>query len=292
MAGLKETRERIKSVKNTKKITYAMKLVSAAKLGKAQDAAKSFSYYNENLQNLLANTKIAMQGSTAVHPLTTERDKIKKSAVIVVGASRGLCGAFNANVNKAVENFIAETKGEIDFYLYGKKPAEYFRNKSINYKESFENLTDYPDTWGIEKTLEKLIDSYLKQEIDAVYIIYTNFVSALNMHAKPEKILPLNLEFTSENIEVARDVSLPAKFEPSVSEVYSELLPRVIKANLRRATLDSKAGEHASRMTAMDAATKNAGDLIDSLTLTYNKARQSGITSEMLDIVGGAEAIK
>lgn len=286
MAGLKETRERIKSVKNTKKITYAMKLVSAAKLGRAQDAAKSFSAYNESLTGLLNSTLKAMDG-VASHELTTKKANVSKVAVIVVGANRGLCGAYNANVNKAVDAFIADKGEGLELYVYGKKPAEHCRAKNIHYAESFENLSDYPETWGIEKTLDKLVNDFVENKVQEVYVIYTKFKSALSMEAIAQKLLPLTVEATDEEVECSK----PEKFEPSAEEVYSELLPRVIRASLRRATLDSKAGEHASRMTAMDAATKNAGDLIDGLTLTYNKARQTGITSEMLDIVGGAEAI-
>lgn len=288
MAGLKETRERINSVKNTKKITYAMKLVSAAKLGRAQDAAKSFSIYNESLTGLLNNTLRAMDG-VATHPLTSKKESVNKIAVIVVGANRGLCGGFNANVNKALDAFIASKSENLDFYIYGKKPAEYFRSKKIEYVESYENLSDYPDAWGIENTLDKLVNEFSENKVQEVYVIYTKFKSALSMQAISNKLLPLTVEKAEEEQEV--EGSKPEKFEPSAKDVYSELLPRVIRASLRRAILDSKAGEHASRMTAMDAATKNAGDLIESLTLTYNKARQNGITSEMLDIVGGAEAI-
>jgi F-type H+-transporting ATPase subunit gamma len=294
MAGLKETRERIKSVKNTKKITYAMKLVSAAKLGKAQDAAKGFANYCRDLNSILTQALNEIDTQAVQQPLTEVREQIKKIGLIVIGANRGLCGPYNSSINKALSKFVKEQAGRpIEMLIIGTKPAEFCRNNSIEYQTNFTDFGDNVDGWDLERVLEQAISSFTAKSIDECYMLYTRYNSAISMQATVEKILPLDV-LSAASATGVKNQAAPGTvlFEPSVTEVFSELLPRVLAAKLRKAALDSKAGEYASRMTAMDAATKNAGELVETLTLKYNKARQNAITADMLEIVGGAEAVK
>jgi F-type H+-transporting ATPase subunit gamma len=297
MGGLKEIRRRLKSVNNTKKITYAMKLVSAAKLRKTQEAVARSRAYTDALKGVLAQLQA---GSEFSHPLLEAKPEVKKIRVLVLGGARGLCGAFNTNVNRQVEIFFREKgeKGTIDINatILGKKPAEYFRRVNKPYVEAIEILPDDPTAWPTDDVCQRLEVEFLRGDFDELYILYTRFRSAISMKATVERLFPLDRE--------ALVVAQPAAavgggaatgntlFEPSPQLVFDAVVPRIVRAMVRQAALDTKASEHASRMTAMDNATKNAKDLIHGLTLKRNKLRQTGITSQLLDIVGGAEALK
>lgn len=294
MAGLKEIKIRIKSVANTKKITYAMKLVAATKMRGAQEAVIRSKQYSESLLSLLKSVLSASDKSSLEHSFLQKRS-IKKIRLIVVGANRGLCGSYNANVNKAVESFYREQAEEnpqatIDAVLLGNKPIEFFKREKLSVKKAYNDLSENPEDWPLLEICQNAENDFENGEIDALYVIYTNFKSALSMTAKAEKLLPISIDELEEDSEaVAASVAL---FEPSADEVFNALLPRLLRMTVHQSALDAKAGEHASRMTAMDSATKNAGELIKSLTLKYNKLRQASITSEILDIVGGANALE
>lgn len=294
-AGTKELRRRIKSVGNTKKITYAMKLVSAAKLRKAQEAVASSREYTDALTRMLGELSSELAGDEErSHPLLTARDQVRRVRVIVIGGSRGLCGAYNSNVHKRIEAFARERAGiELSWTLIGKKPAEHFRRIRRAYESSYETLSEDPNSWPFDEFVGAAERAFLEGEVDEVWLLYTRFRSALSMSVVTEKLLPMDAAALSRTATVQESASVAGAtlFEPSAAELFSALLPRILQASVRQAALDAKASEHGSRMTAMDSATKNASDLARRLQLRYNKLRQSGITAELLDIIGGAEAI-
>lgn len=307
MAGLKEIRRRLKSVNNTKKITSAMKLVSAAKLRKTQESVVRSRGYTDSLKGVLAQLQ---GGSEFTHPLLEARQSVKRIRILVLGASRGLCGAFNTNINRRVEALYRElaTKypgSEVSSVLLGKKPAEYFRRIGRQYLEAIENIADDPNSWPIQEICQKLEIDFIRGDFDELHIVYTRFKSAISQTAVAERLLPLDRDTVASNVVATAGSEVIAAgselalasigitlFEPNPQRVFDAVVPRIVRATVRQAAFDTKASEHASRMTAMDNATKNAKELIHSLTLTRNKLRQSGITSQLLDIVGGAEALK
>lgn len=260
-----------------------MKLVSATKLKKTQEVVGKSKEYTKALKRLVEEVKL--QTSELSNPLLEER-AVKKVLFVVIGASRGLCGGYNTNINKMLESNLKKYP-QADIIILGKKPAEYLRRTKRSYTKSFEELGDDVSTWPIQPILNDAIDSFLEKKYDEVYLLYTQFRSALSMNPVVEKLLPMGSDASAES---ASGVHADVKFEPSPKAVFDALLPRLLRAQLQQAALDSKTGEHGARMTAMDAATKNAGDITKSLTLQYNKVRQAGITAELLDILGGAEA--
>lgn len=293
VAGLKEIERRLKSVKNTKKITYAMKLVAAVKLRKAQESATRAREYTEALANLLQN--VSGEKSDYSHPLLQAKEKVSRVRMIVVGGNRGLCGPYNSNLNKKCDEFIrTHSDYEIDAVLLGRKPAEHFRRRGHTINSSYEELPESPALWPIQEVCQKLEIDFLKNGIDEVYLFYTKFYSAMSMSVECQKLLPFDTSDTlisSDQSSKAEPSSASALFEPSPEEVFQALIPRIVRSQVLQAAFDAQASEQGSRMTAMDAATSNASDLIDSLKLTHNKLRQAGITAELLDIIGGAEAI-
>lgn len=297
MAGLKEIKRRLKSVNNTKKITYAMKLVSAAKLRKAQEAVVKSRAYTEELGKLMTSLAAEQAGSDFEHPLMQKRESVKNIRLVVIGGGRGLCGGYNSNVNKKAEAFMREkgASANVEAVIVGKKPAEFFRRIKRTYLESFEKLPEDANVWPIDEICQQLEVDFVSGKFDEAYIIYTKFKSALSINVMCDKILPMSAEVPAGGKAAAvAEHAAPSGvtlFEPSAQAVFAAILPRVLRTRVRQAALDSKASEHGSRMTAMDAATKNASELSGQLRLKRNKLRQSGITAELLDIIGGAEAI-
>ncbi len=296
MAGLKDIKRRIRSVKNTKKITYAMKLVSAAKLRKAQDAVKAAREYTDALGELLGQV---LSGDVANnHPLMNERKEIKNIILLVVGGSRGLCGGYNTNVNKNVELTLkrlqeSNPEAKIESILIGKKPVEHYKLMKRTPLDTYIELPEDANKWPIDEICAVLEGKFLNEEVDEVHMLYTRFKSAMSQDVISEKILPVSASSLGEvtsSTEESEESQVEAIFEPSAAAVFEAIIPRVLRTMVRQAGLDAKASEHGSRMVAMDAATKNAGELADKLTLTHNKLRQTAITAELLDIIGGAEA--
>jgi F-type H+-transporting ATPase subunit gamma len=294
MAGLKEIRRRLKSVKNTKKITSAMKLVAAAKLRKTQEAVVRSRAYTDALKGVLSQLQ---GGSEFSHPLLEPRSTVKRVRVLVLGANRGLCGGFNTNINRRVDALYKELAAkhpgcEIDTVILGKKPAEHYRRIGRVYLDAQESLSDDPTNWPTQEVCQDQEIAFLKGEIDELYVVYTRFRSAISMVATSERLLPLDKEALASAHTQTGAASGVTLFEPNPQRVFDAVVPRIVRAIVRQASFDTKASEHASRMTAMDNATKNATELIHALTLKFNKLRQTGITSQLLDIVGGAEALK
>ncbi len=299
MAGLKEIASRLKSVKNTKKITSAMKLVSAAKLRRAQEAVSRTREYTKALQTLVVG--IARESAQSIaHPLLQAHEQVRRIRFIVIGGSRGLCGGYNSNLQKLVESYSREIlkshpNATIDYVLVGRKPAEYFRRINRPTVATYETLPEDPNLWPIEEIASLGEDAFLRGEIDEAYLIFTRFRSAISVKPVAERFLPLDTESVTAPGQTAASgpvASGTTISEPSANELFAELLPRVLRGRVRQAGLEAKASEFGSRMTAMDNATKNANELCDQLRLTANKLRQTNITSQLLDIVGGAEALK
>jgi len=298
MAGLKELKRRLQSVKNTRKTTYAMKLVSAAKLRRVQETVVRAREYQVALEDLLSQLVAtdSGEGKNLKHPLIEARagNIERENLLIVVGGSRGLAGGYNANLLRALDRYLDEQPKEPKIIVIGRKPAEYLRRRGFKLLNSFESLPEDPFDWPIETILQSIVLQFIEQSIKEVVVLYTHFSSALSVLPRFERVLPLSVNSKGKAISSNNrsEHSKKLLLEPSRGEVLDQLLPRILQTKIRHFCFHAKASEHGSRMTAMDAATKNADELTYKLQLTYNKVRQSGITSELLDILGGAEAIK
>jgi F-type H+-transporting ATPase subunit gamma len=284
MANLKEIRNRITSVSSTMQITSAMKMVSAAKLKKAQDAITAMRPYAEKLTELIQNLSASLEGDFAGQ--YTEQREVKKVLLVVVTSNRGLCGAFNANVLKQVKNLTETTYAgkEVGIFAIGKKANDAFvKTNSVvaNHSSIFDDLT-FDNAAHIAETLTQL---FATGEYDKIELVYNQFKNAATQIVVTEQFLPL------APIETAQVTTSDYIFEPTKEEIVLTLIPKSLKTQLYKAVRDSFAAEHGARMTAMHKATDNATELRNQLKLTYNKARQAAITNEILEIVGGAEAL-
>ncbi len=282
MANLKEIRNRISSVSSTMQITSAMKMVSAAKLKKAQDAITAMRPYSDKLTQMLVN----LSSSVDFENVYLSPRKVKNKLIVCITSNRGLCGAFNSNVIKKCLEIANSSDENVSFLCIGKKGGDIL---SKNYKvvqsnnEVFDDLT-FENTSAIA---EKLMSMFLNKEFDSVQIVYNKFKNAATQIVIQEEYLPIENNDSENNQKESSDYI----FEPSQIEIISELIPKSLKTQLYKSIRDSYASEHGARMTAMHKATDNATELRDQLKLTYNKARQAAITNEILEIVGGAEAL-
>jgi F-type H+-transporting ATPase subunit gamma len=282
MANLKEIRIRIGSVSSTMQITSAMKMVSAAKLKKAQDAITAMRPYSNKLSELMKSLS-----GTSRDKLYSQKREIKNVLVIAISSNRGLCGAFNANIFKEITNFKSKDEFKntnIDFLTIGKKINDSL-SKNVNVIQNDSELFDNLNYENVSLIAEKLMSLFLDQNYDHIELIYNSFKNAATQIIKSEQFLPIPLN------ESKTSDSLDYIFEPSQDSIISTLIPKSLKMQLFKAIRDSFASEHGARMTAMHKATDNASELRDELKLTYNKARQASITNEILEIVGGAEAL-
>jgi len=306
MAGLKEIKRRLASVNNTKKITYAMKLVATAKLRKAQEEVVGFRRYRSALSAMHESLQAAFdekpddQEEVGSYLLAEER-AVKSVCLLIVGGFRGLAGGYNSNVNKAIDatlKNVAENYpgASVSAVVIGKKPCEHLRKRRVKIEKAYEKLPDSVAKWPLGEIVDSLVFEYRSGKVDKTFLIFTEFRSALSQNVNAKQVLPF-LGNLSDVEGVGAKINSVVKgvgnviCEPSIKEVLAEVVQRMVKAELVYASLNAQASEHGSRMTAMDAATKNASDLVDGLRLTYNKLRQSGITAELLDIIGGAEAV-
>jgi F-type H+-transporting ATPase subunit gamma len=286
MATLKAIRKRIGSIRNTQQITKAMKMVAAAKLRRAQEAAIAARPYAEKMVELLKN--VAARVSPEAHPLLKVREE-KKIHLLVFTSDRGLCGGYNANLIRAAEAFIRRegASKEIQLTLVGRKGADHFRRRRAAIADRHVNvLAAVPNELAAE-IAERIIDRFVKGEADAVYILYSRFRSALSQVPTLEKLLPVALSQTEHPEQLTEYL-----YEPDIEALLSSLLPNVAEVAIFRALLEATASEHGARMTAMDSATSNASKMMGSLTLQMNRARQASITRELMEIVGTAEALK
>lgn len=291
MANLKEVRNRIASVQSTQQITKAMKMVSAAKLKRATNAIVQLRPYATKLKEILGNLSASLEGSTS--PFIEEREP-NKVLIVAVSSNRGLAGAFNMNVIKTANNLIAEKyseqlkKGNVSIVAIGKKAQDFYEKRGYNvignnnevYADlSFENVT---------QITEAIMNGFVKGKYDRVEVVYNRFKNAAVQILTSEQLLPLP---KSEETTEAKTTNVDYILEPSQEEIVTQLIPKSIKIQLYKAVLDSHASEHGARMTSMDKATENAGDLLKSLKLAYNQARQAAITTELTEIVSGAAAL-
>lgn len=291
MANLKEVRIRIASVTSTQQITKAMKLVSATKLRRAQNAITLMRPYAVKLNGILSN----LSDSIDVDSLKVYFDSrpVKNVLLVVITSDRGLCGSFNANVIKMANKTINEkyavqkASGGVSVIGIGKKGHEYFSKQSVNYIDTFKDALLTPNSETGFAVGEFILNQYNSGKFDAVEIVYNQFKNAATQILSAEQLLPINTaSFASESVKKNDYI-----FEPSKEEILLELIPRILKTQLFRCMLDSLASEHGARMIAMDKATDNAGELLKSLKVEYNRVRQAAITTEISEIVGGAAAL-
>ena len=285
MANLKEIRNRITSVSSTMQITSAMKMVSAAKLKKAQDAITAMRPYAEKLTELLQNLSATLDGDTGGE--FTKQREIKKVLIVAITSNRGLCGAFNSNIIKEVKSRAEFYAGkQVDVFAIGKKGNDILK-KTNTIADNQSAIFDQLSFDNAALIAENIMSKFVAGEYDRVELVYNQFKNAATQIIKTEQFLPL-APIESEQIAASGDYI----FEPSKEEIVLTLIPKSLKTQLYKAIRDSFAAEHGARMTAMHKATDNATELRDQLKLTYNKARQAAITNEILEIVGGAEALK
>lgn len=286
MANLKEIRNRIASVQSTMQITSAMKMVSAAKLKKAQDAITAMRPYSSKLTELLQSLSATLEGDSG-SVYATERS-VNKVLLVSLTSNRGLCGGFNANVIKQTIRTADTTYAgkQVDLFTIGKKGDDILK-KSYTVVENHNEIFDRLTFDNVAAVAETLMELYTNGTYDKIVLIYNHFKNAANQVVLTEQFLPI----VQEQKEVANAAPLDYIFEPSKQEIVETLIPKSLKTQLYKAVRDSFASEHGARMTAMHKATDNAKDLSNQLKLTYNKARQAAITNEILEIVGGAEAL-
>lgn len=296
MANLKDIRVRIESTKNTQQITKAMKLVSAAKLRKAQHQIVGMRPYAISLLKAIANIAISQRASQGTsHPLLTAKDTVTKVLLIVISSDRGLCGSFNSSIIKYTENYLRENADKyekLDLIFMGKRAAEYFQKRKVNILDISHRL-DRDISYDLAAQLsEKAMKYFLSGDYDEVHIIYNEFKSAISQKVVDEPLLPVDL--SKQTLSVDGDSSGFANdmiFEPTPEEMLKQLLTKHFGIQVFRCMAESVAAEHGARMTAMENATNNAKEMLNKLTLTYNKARQEKITTELIEIVSGAEAL-
>lgn len=290
MANLKEVRNRITSVNSTRQITSAMKLVSAAKLKKAQDAITKMRPYSNKLTEILQN--LSQEGGVGDY---SKQRPIKNVLLIVVNSNRGLCGAFNANVikraNWAIETHYKEIQanGNLNVITVGKKATQFFSKKNVNLISSHDDIFNSISFESIIPVVESVMKLFVDGKVDKVEILYNQFKSAGTQLVQQEQFLPV---LPTEKKESANKSTQDYIFEPSKEEILQNLIPLSLKTQFFKVILDSNASEHGARMTAMHKATDNAGELLKELKLSYNKARQAAITGEILEISAGAESLK
>ncbi len=289
MANLKEIRTRISSITSTRQITSAMKMVSAAKLKRAQDHITQLRPYSEKLSQILENISSGLSGTDSIYTKSGNGDNV---LIIAISSNRGLCGAFNANIIKQTKLLIEEIykNKEVTLLTAGKKVTEAFKHteysihgttlpRNLNY--IFDDLTFE----NVSKITENIMNVYSNRQFDRVLVVYNQFKNAAVQNVIVEQLLPVVVENTKAVS------SSDYIFEPNQEDIINNLIPKALKIQMFKSILDSNASEHGARMTAMHKATDNAGELLDNLTLSYNQARQAAITNEILEIVGGAEAL-
>lgn len=294
MASLKDIRAQIESTKNTQQITKAMKLVSAAKLRKAQNNIVNMRPYALTLRKVIADIAVT---NKVTHPLMEKKEQVKKVLLVVITSDRGLCGAFNSNINKFTEAYYNSNKAnleKIDFLFVGRRGHDYFARRGIKPVDYITKLDKDISYELASKVANRVMNDYLEGAYDEVRVIHNEFKSAISQVVTAETLLPIDLGLTTFNTdaETAANFSVDMIFEPAPEQIIKELLEKHFDLQVYRCMSESVAGEHGARMSAMENATNNAKEMINKLTLTYNKLRQEKITTELIEIVSGAEALK
>jgi F-type H+-transporting ATPase subunit gamma len=282
MASLKAIRKRISSVRNTQQITKAMKMVAAAKLRRAQEAVQASRAYAEKLGEVVAG--LASESSLREHPLVRERNPQGKVMLIVLTSDRGLCGGFNTNLLRQTERFLQAPERSTVLGLVGRKAYDYYKRRPVEIVEHLTTGAAAPIELARE-IVARAVARFMNEEVDAIYVLFSRFRSAISQVPTVERLLPIDAPAADDN---PREYL----FEPDRNAVIEDLLPRYVEVKVFQAVLESIASEQGARMTAMESASKNASDMIERLTLEMNRARQATITKELMEIVGGAEALK
>jgi len=277
--SVRAIKRKIRAVGNIKKITRAMQMVSAAKLKKVQTRLMELRPYSDKIVEFLKG--LSAQVKELEHPLFTPRNEVKKIAVM---ADKGLCGSYNSNMARHVQRFVDEKKKPFVPVAVGRKSVEWFRKQGVELKTSYIQLPTSVPFAQIKAMTRGLVDLFTSGEVDEVWLLFTRYVNAMTFKPGAVKFLPIEPETGSLRAEY--------EFEPEPGQILEKLVPRYVEVSFHRLLLESMSSEHAARMNAMRNATDSATDLISTLTLQYNNARQAGITRELLDIVGGAEALK
>jgi F-type H+-transporting ATPase subunit gamma len=293
MPNLKELKNRISSVKSTRKITSAMKMVAASKLRRAQDLAESSRVYADSLSFILSSLAGNTKNSSDLPEILTGRENSKISLLIINSSDRGLCGGFNSNLFRNAKNWISEQqeKGKsVKIITVGKKASSFYRKTDLDVIANFDDLNSNDKQLQVSEEIKnKIMELFENNEIDEVSILFNKFVSVITQEPTYQSLIPLSNEEADE--EVTDTSNAVFEFEPDKNELLEYLVPRNFLTQIYRSVLESSASEHAARMTSMDNATRNAGDMIDGLTLTYNRTRQAFITKELIEIISGAEAV-
>lgn len=289
MATLKDILRKIGAVKKTQQITRAMNMVAASKLRSSQIKMEGFKPYAEKFSEVLGN--LSSRIDPGIHPLLVKKEDISRVELLHFTADRGLCGSFNMNNINFAEKWIAEQKEKninCGLTVVGKKGLDYFRKRDFDITESFTQIYGSVDISFINQMTEEFIRRYMSNDIQEVYMLYARFVSMAKQEPVIVKLLPVE---PPQNEVADEDASTEYLYEPSAQDLLIELLPKHISVQIYNAFLQNEVSEHASRMASMDNATKNCKEMVEDLTTMYNKARQAAITAELMDIVGGAEAI-
>ena len=290
MATLKDILRKIGAVKKTQQITRAMNMVAAAKLRSTQGRMERFDPYARKFAEVLGN--LSSRIDSEIHPLLIKREEVSKTQLLLFTADRGLCGSFNMNNINMAEKWVDEQKANSNEYglnIIGRRGRDYFRKQDVPIASSHIQLYGNVDISFINQMAMDFIDRYMTNEIDELYMIYSRFVSMAKQEPTLVKLIPIEPPQSEE-----ADIEKSSEYlcEPSAEDLLIELLPKHIGVQLFNAFIQNEVSEHAARMAAMDNATKNCKEMVDDLTLIYNKARQASITAELMDIVGGAEALK
>ena len=293
MPNLKELKNRISSVKSTRKITSAMKMVAASKLRRAQELAESSRVYADSLSFILSSLAGNTKNSSDLPEILTGRVNSKISLLIINSSDRGLCGGFNSNLFRNAKKWISDQQVQgksVKIMTVGKKASSFYKKTDIDIVASFEDLNSNDRQLQVSEEIKnKIMELFENNEIDEVSILFNKFVSAISQEPTYQSLIPLSNDETSEDESESNNAIF--EFEPDKNELLEYLVPRNFLTQIYRSVLESSASEHAARMTSMDNATRNAGDMIDRLTLTYNRTRQAFITKELIEIISGAEAV-
>lgn len=288
MATLKDIQLRMGSIKNTKQITKAMKMVAASKMRRAEESITHSRPYSDKLRSIISNLSSGLDQSA--HPLLQKREG-GKAVVLVISTDRGLCGGLNVNLCKKLHKFIPEqaaTYEVIELITFGKKGTEFFKNRKANIVKFYRDLKEAEMAEALQKTVRELIQRYIEGEFNHLFLAYNRFNNVVSQTPMIKQVLPIEppVEEGSKPEENSQFV-----FEPSSRDILNAILPQYVENQAFTALLDNNASEHAARMTAMDSATNNATDMLAKLQIQYNRARQAAITSELIEIISGAEAV-
>jgi F-type H+-transporting ATPase subunit gamma len=293
MPNLKELKNRIASVKSTKKITSAMKMVAASKLRRAQELAESSRVYADSLAFILSSLAGKTTNNSDLPEILTGRENPKTTLLVINSSDRGLCGGFNSNLFRNAKNWIAQQQAQgksVKLMTVGKKAASFYRRSEIDVIAGFDDLSSNDRQLQVaEEVKNKIVELFDNKEVDEVFILFNKFLSAISQEPSYQSLIPMAAEESTE--EETQTSNAVFEFEPDKNELLEYLVPRNFLTQIYRSILESSASEHAARMTSMDNATRNAGDMIDRLTLTYNRTRQAFITKELIEIISGAEAV-